>query len=538
MAKPGRKWRDLPATTAPEVRRLAEFLRARVDESGKTLNELAPAVQNASSVISTYLGGKIPTQRFVTALVAATAPPPLRDKHTGEALRLLEAALHPPRRPASGPQPSPLLEAVVDVAAVQAQHLETYAHLTRALEQHNELRQAAANSEKLVWVLYGMVGKLQERVTHLTADRDRLGQGSEAAERKLTRALGQQNRAERELARARQKQREAEELAARLQERIDHLTGELDRLRPDTAQLPDSMDVPAEGAAVGEDPEGDDIEAALTRAEVVNDSDSTVARITTELSDNADVVPNNPLTGPNGPNTPDAPADFPHHVSKTGEVGNQREAGGPFADTLTTRHEHARTIGRAGDPQAARDLLADLITASTRVLGPDHPSTLTTRYNHAHWTGEAGDPHTARDLLTVIVTDRARVLGPDHPSTLTTGHEHAHWTGEAGDPHTARDLLTVIVAASTRVLGPDHPSTLATRHEHAHWTGEAGNSQAARDLLADLITASTRIPGPDHADTLSTRHEHAHWTGEAGDPHTARDLFSVIVTDRARVLGP
>ncbi|MFD9100301.1 tetratricopeptide repeat protein [Streptomyces virginiae] len=537
--KPGRKWRDLPPTTAPEVRRLSEFLRARVDESGKTLNDLAPAVQNASSVISTYLGGKIPTQRFVTALIAATAPAGLREKHTVEALRLLEAALHPPRRPAAGStQSGSVSGATVNIAAVQAQHLETYAHLTRALEQHNELRQAAANSEKLVWVLYGMIGKLQERVTHLVEERDRLGEGSEATQRKLTRALGQKDRANSELARARQKQREAEELASRLQAKIDHLTGELDRLRPD-AQLPDPVGVPAEAVSASEDPEGDDIEAALARAGAVNDNDShTVARITTELAENADVVPNNPATRPYGPND---------------EVGDQRETRGPLADIVTAwgqglspnpanrfafQHERARMIGRAGEPQKARDLLADLVGDSTRFLGPDHPSTLTMRHNHARWTGEAGNPQTARDLFADLVTDRACVLGPDHPSTLTTRYEHAQRTGEAGDPREAHNLLADLIADSARSLGPDHSSTLTTRYEHAHWTGEAGDRQKARDLLADLIADSTRALGPDHPGTLTTRHGHAHWTGEAGDRQKARDLLAGLIADSTRALGP
>ncbi|MGW6412765.1 hypothetical protein ACWF95_37270 [Streptomyces vinaceus] len=115
-----------------------------------------------------------------------------------------------------------------------------------------------------MWVLFGMVGELQDRVTHLTEDRDRLGRGSADAERKLTRALGQQNRAASELARARAKQREAEELAARLQEKIDRLTGELDRLRPGTGPQPEPAVGPAPDPAGGDDPEGDDIEAAIT----------------------------------------------------------------------------------------------------------------------------------------------------------------------------------------------------------------------------------------------------------------------------------
>ncbi|WP_079248677.1 tetratricopeptide repeat protein [Streptomyces sp. MJM1172] len=552
--KPGRKWRDLPATTAPEVRRLSEFLRARVDESGKTLNDLAPVVGNATSVISTYLGGKIPNQRFVTALIAATAPASLREKHTGEALRLLDAALHPPRRPTGGSQVGPSASGLMDINAVQAQHLETYAHLTRALEQHNEVRQAAANSEKLMWVLYGMVGKLEERVARLTEERDRLGKGSEAAERKLTRALGQQHRAESELSRAREKQREAEDLAARLQERIDHLTSELDRLHPSSAEpLPDVA--ATECPSGGEDPEGDDIEAALARAEAVNDSDSvTVARIATELAAEANIVPNNAVASANTANTPGAALAVLHeHALEAGYAGDPQKARDLFAElvldhvralgashpnTLSSRHNLAHWTGEAGDPQKAGELFAELVPANTNILGAEHPSTLSSRHEHARMVGEAGDPQKARDLLAELVPDRTRVLGADHPDTLASRYNLAHWIGEAGHPQTARDLLASLVTDYTRVLGLDHPNTLACRQDHAHMIGLAGDATLARNLFADLVPEYSRVLGPHHRDTSCSRHNLAHWIGANGDPQTARDLLTSLVTEYTVVLGP
>jgi hypothetical protein len=63
-----------------------------------------------------------------------------------------------------------------------------------------------------------------------------------------------------------------------------------------------------------------------------------------------------------------------------------------------------------------------------RVLGPQHPVTLVTRHQLAKWTGEAGDPAAARDLLATLLPVFERVLGPQHPDTMTTRHALAKWT--------------------------------------------------------------------------------------------------------------
>ncbi|MFJ6053368.1 hypothetical protein [Streptomyces sp. NPDC092307] len=79
-----------------------------------------------------------------------------------------------------------------------------YERLTRALEQKGELRQAAENSARLIWVLLGMVNRLDDPVRVQSGERDRLagqvaGGAVEAAEVRLTRAEKQKAKAESEL---------------------------------------------------------------------------------------------------------------------------------------------------------------------------------------------------------------------------------------------------------------------------------------------------------------------------------------------------
>ncbi|MEU6213115.1 hypothetical protein ABZ891_24870 [Streptomyces sp. NPDC047023] len=289
------------------------FLRARVDESGKTLAALAAAIDVSRSQISVYLGGKIPTQQFVTAIVNATVPAPLRERCHTEADRLLRDALHPPPAPpAAGPAPTGFLE----LAQVQARQIETYDRLTRSLEQQDALRQTADNSAKLVMVLHSMIHELRNRITSLASERDQLPHTGhdtllETVQRKLGRAEAQEEKARQELERAEEQKRHAEELAARLQPNIDKLAGDLDRLRrgpsPD-GHLPGlaSAVPPLAHDPVSEDPEGDDFDLALARASTINDTDAeAVDRVITELAhtvpDSGQDVLDNPSTSTDAP---------------------------------------------------------------------------------------------------------------------------------------------------------------------------------------------------------------------------------------------
>jgi hypothetical protein len=56
---------------------------------------------------------------------------------------------------------------------------------------------------------------------------------------------------------------------------------------------------------------------------------------------------------------------------------------------MTTRNELARWTGQAGNPAAARDLLAQLLPVRERVSGPEHPDTLLARANLDRWTEKA-----------------------------------------------------------------------------------------------------------------------------------------------------
>ncbi|MFB6828145.1 tetratricopeptide repeat protein, partial [Streptomyces hydrogenans] len=519
--KRGRPWGEIRPVNA-YASSLAEFLRCRVDESGKTLAALSQEVGYSKSQTSTLLSGCVPPHVFVVRLIAATVPPVLRERRQAEALKLLRDAKHPPRAvtvPAQASAVSPTQ------SQVQADQIQVYERLTRALEQENELRQAAQNSAKLIWVLLGMVSTLDDRVRKLTLERDRLADGGAAgtlqdARQRIGRAEEQKAKAESELARAEEKRRQAEDLADRLRQEIEALTDELDRLRGPGPSPHDHLPVLAgtfaQGPAEGGHAEADDIDAALAKATAVNDEDAdTIDRISTEITGgpapSAEPVPIVPDNSPVSPDTANKPA---HQLQEEAEEATSR-----------------------GDAAEAARLFLALAGVSAAYLGANHEDTLFARHNHAHWVGEAGDPAGARDLYAALITDYTRAHGPDDEDTLDARQGHARWTGEAGDPAGARDLYAALVTDCTRVHGAEHEDTLRARYGHARWTSAAGNPAGARDLHASVVTDCTRALGPDHEGTLTARHGHARWTGEAGDPAGARDLYAALITDCTRVLG-
>ncbi|MEW2071397.1 hypothetical protein [Streptomyces sp. NPDC007346] len=577
----GRPWGPIRAEN-PAARKLAETLRRHVDDSGKTLAVLGGEISMGKAQTGVYLGGKVPTEAFIVALIRVTVRPDLRQRRQDEALTLREQALRPTSRTAAGAYsaPGPGAGYAVELAAAQAQQIETYDRLTRALEQRAEVERAKNNSDKLVMVLLNMIHQLDRRVAGLVEERDQLraqpwSEALEDAERKLARAEEQEQRARAELRWAEEKQRQAETLEAVLQDQLRLLTDELDRLRAgDTASPLDALPVLADELQehrLSADPVGDDIDAVLARASAVNEEDNTTLnRVTSELNEpTAGVVLDNPPDNPT--NVGNLEVGRSHAVSVREASAPGRAAGllhQPLPDysrtlsskSLDPRYNHAVSVGPARSGERSPVLLDKLpgyirILRARRESGmetgdleraealfgeplPDHSHPLLVRYSDAVSVGKAGDPEQAAALLQELLPDYTRSLGPLHSDSLRVRYSHAVNVGEASDPEHAAALFHDLVPDYTRSLGPYHPSTLNTRRRHAVNVGKAGDPEQAANLLHGLLPDYTRVLGPAHPNTLNTRYNHAVNVGEANDPEQAAALFHGLVPDYTRALGP
>ncbi|GAA1108063.1 tetratricopeptide repeat protein [Kitasatospora arboriphila] len=548
----GRPWGPIRART-PEAKALAIFLRTRIDESPLTMTAVSERVPYSKTRVGEYLSGDpVPEEDFVLLLVAVTIPEPQRcARLQAEGRRLLSEARDPKDRHTNQDGDGSLAG---KLERVRAQQVETYERLTRALERQTELQETAKHSTQLVIVLLSMINTLAGRVHTLSAEREELlGQAGDRREledtqQRLTRALDQERRAKEELERARDKQRQAEDLAARVQQQVDELTHSLDRLRArdhgtdPSAASDGSTHTTAGSTNVVADPVADDIDQALAQAASVNDTDEqTLQRITDELqdTDSRQVVPYSPAATSGRPtvvpNNPDNPP-----TGKDPSAGIQAASGPPSADhpnTLTARHHHAVTLGKAGERAEAARLLDAVVQASVRVLGADHPDTLDARHSHAVTLGEAGERAEAARLLDAVVQASVRVLGADHPNTLTARHNHAANLGAAGERAEAARLFDAVVQDRVRVSGADHPHTLTARQNHAVNLGAAGERAEAARLFDALVLDRVRVLGADHPHTLDARHNHAVNLGAAGERAEAARLLDAVARDRARVLG-
>lgn len=71
---------------------------------------------------------------------------------------------------------------------------------------------------------------------------------------------------------------------------------------------------------------------------------------------------------------------------------------------------------RGGSPTGAAAAFADLLADMERLLGPDHHRTLTTRHEHARWRGEAGETARAAEHFANVLADRLRAPTTPKPA--------------------------------------------------------------------------------------------------------------------------
>jgi transcriptional regulator with XRE-family HTH domain len=268
---------------------------------------------------------------------------------------------------------------------------------------------------------------------------------------RLTRNLEQ--RVQEELARARAKQHEAEQL----QQRLNQLTDEVDRLRARATPCDgDTYPMEAEeeqgsgmSAFAAARPVGDD-EQALPKAAAVNDRDNPTLRPTNdELTLNS---------------CPDSTSDTLTVGTDTPEDPHQNTLA-LDPDTLKTRRDFA--------PLQDEEEYAAAVARGLEVLIPDLMQRLVNYPNIAE-----RDATEEVRRFEALLPDIMQVLGPDHPLTLEARRNLADWRGKAGDATEAIRELEALLPDMTRVLGPDHPDTAETRRDLASRWDEAGDASA------------------------------------------------------------
>jgi hypothetical protein len=84
------------------------------------------------------------------------------------------------------------------------------------------------------------------------------------------------------------------------------------------------------------------------------------------------------------------------------------------------RPEPPRKSSEAGNGVVCKTLTEQVLEATARLLGKEHPDTLTAMSNLAQTLYAQGDLAGARKLEEQVLEARGRLLGKEHPDTLTS----------------------------------------------------------------------------------------------------------------------
>ncbi|MFD9340570.1 tetratricopeptide repeat protein [Streptomyces sp. NPDC060049] len=219
-------------------------------------------------------------------------------------------------------------------------------------------------------------------------------------------------------------------------------------------------------------------------------------------------------------------------------TATDRRLGADHPDTLTSHNNLANALQSAGEYHQAAELHRHILTTFERTLGPDHIATLASRSNLALSLDSIGEQQQAAELYRRVLSDRERVQGPDHPDTLASRNNLATALDSIGEHQQAVDLHRRNLADRERILGPDHPRTLDSRENLASALTGLGDHEQAGVLYGGVLSDRERIQGPDHPDTLRSRGNVAISLDGIGEHQRAADLRRESLTDLVRILGP
>jgi hypothetical protein len=153
--------------------------------------------------------------------------------------------------------------------------------------------------------------------------------------------------------------------------------------------------------------------------------------------------------------------------------GDEKEGVGTGASFHADQHGNlASTYRNQGRWKEAEELDVQVMEASARVLGQEHPDTLTSIANLALTYQNQGRWKEAEELDVQVMETRKRVLGQEHPDTLTTMNNLAFtWNLQCRD-NEALALMEECFKLRKKKLGPDHPDTMSSLRVLNEWQME------------------------------------------------------------------
>jgi tetratricopeptide (TPR) repeat protein len=214
-----------------------------------------------------------------------------------------------------------------------------------------------------------------------------------------------------------------------------------------------------------------------------------------------------------------------------------RLLGPAHADAVTARDRLAIAYESAGRVADAIAVLASALTDRERNLGAEHPDTVVARGRLAHAYASADRPEAVL-MYERTVADSDRQLGPGHLGTLPARAGLVAAYQAAGRTKDAIRSSQMLVTDAERLLGTSHPTTLAARAGLADAYQAAGQTKDAIEQFKRVLSVHEAVRGRDHPDAIAARAALASALRRAGKLKDAIILYEQVLADRERTAGP
>ncbi|GAA0902318.1 hypothetical protein Vau01_122770 [Virgisporangium aurantiacum] len=174
----------------------------------------------------------------------------------------------------------------------------------------------------------------------------------------------------------------------------------------------------------------------------------------------------------------------------------------------------ARWMVKAGRSDDAQQLREDLLVHPWVTRNPRATAALALRAEFAGSVGEAGDPARAADLLRAVVVDRTPVSHAPDLDLLCWRRDQAIWEGKAGAPEAAAQQLRELAALSAEQRGPEDRHTIGLVWRMADWTAKAGHIEQAISELETALASARRALDINDETTRSIAESLQYWSGQ------------------------
>jgi tetratricopeptide (TPR) repeat protein len=206
-------------------------------------------------------------------------------------------------------------------------------------------------------------------------------------------------------------------------------------------------------------------------------------------------------------------------------------------EKLNAKYNLANSFMSQGKYAAAEMMHRDVLEASSKLLGPEHPATLTTTNHLAYCLLGQQRYDEADEIQSALLDVWSRVFGHEHPNTLTTKTNIAASLYARRRYAEAELLQREMLEVQARVFGTDHRETLATTNNLASSLFSQRKYAEAEQLQRQVLAVSKRVFGPEHPKSLLAASNLAVSLSRQRKCAEAEVLLRELLAVQKRVLG-